>query len=86
MARYQRAEAGMTAVYHSLMTKLGAGGRAKLQRAQQAWRTLRDAEAAFQANAVRGGTLAPLIRASVLADMTESRWQQLMQEAQGLDQ
>ncbi len=85
MARYKRAEAGMTAAYHSLLTKLGARGRAKLQRAQQAWRTFRDAEAALQANTVRGGTLAPLLRTSVLADMTESRWQQLMQEAQALD-
>jgi uncharacterized protein YecT (DUF1311 family) len=68
------------------MTKLDARGRAKLQHAQQAWRTFRNAEATFQANALRGGTLAPLVRTSVLADMTESRWQQLMKEAQALDQ
>ena len=86
LARYQLAEAGMTAAYHRLMTQLDARGRAKLQHAQQAWRTFRDAEAAFQANALRGGTLAPLIRASVLADMTESRWQQLMKEVQALGQ
>ena len=85
IARYQQAEAGMTAAYHRLMTKLDARGRAKLQRAQQAWRTFRDAEAVFQADAVKGGTLAPLIRTNVRADMTEARWQQLMQAAQALD-
>ena len=85
IARYQQAEADMTAAYHRLRTKLDARGRAKLQRAQQAWRTFRDAEAVFQADAVKGGTLAPLIRTNVLADMTEARWQQLMQAAQALD-
>ena len=84
-ARFHQAEADMTAAYHRLMTKLDARGRAKLQRAQQAWRTFRDAEAVFQADAVKGGTLAPLIRTNVLADMTEARWQQLLHAAQALD-
>jgi uncharacterized protein YecT (DUF1311 family) len=85
IARYQQAEADMTAAYHRLRTKLDARGRAKLQRAQQAWRTFRDAEAVFQADAVKGGTLAPLIRTNVLADMTEARWRQLLQASQALD-
>jgi uncharacterized protein YecT (DUF1311 family) len=85
MARYKRANADMTAAYHSIITKLDARGRVKLHRAQQAWRTFRDAEAEFQADTARGGTLAPLIRTSVLADLTESRWQQLVKEAQELD-
>jgi uncharacterized protein YecT (DUF1311 family) len=81
-ARYKQADQKMNAAYRSLMSKLGESGRAKLRRAQQAWIKFRDAEADFQADAAGGGTLAPLIRTSVLADLTESRWGQLSKQAQ----
>ena len=81
-SRYQRADEKMNAAYRDLMSRLDAPGKAKLRRAQQAWIKFRDAEAAFRADAARGGTLAPLIRTSVLADMTESRGEQLSKQAQ----
>jgi uncharacterized protein YecT (DUF1311 family) len=81
LSRYKQADAGMTAAYQALMGKLDQTGQAKLRNAQRAWLKFRDAEADFQADSARGGTLAPLIRTSVLADLTESRRQQLLKEA-----
>jgi uncharacterized protein YecT (DUF1311 family) len=81
LSRYKRADGEMTAAYHALMSKLDRKGQGKLRTAQSAWLKFRDAEADFQADAARGGTLAPLIRTSVLADLTESRRQQLSTEA-----
>jgi len=81
-SRFERADRKMDAAYQELLGRLDEPGRVKLRHAQQAWIKFRDAEAAFRADAARGGTLAPLIRVSVLADLTESRWEQLSKQAQ----
>lgn len=73
IGRLKRADAGMNAAYRSLSARLDPRGREKLRAAQQAWLKFRAAEAAYQADAERGGTLAPLIAASVQADLTEAR-------------
>lgn len=73
IARLKRANAGLDAAYKRLSAKLDQQGQAKLRAAQQAWLKFRAAEAAFQADTARGGTLAPLIAASVQADLTEAR-------------
>lgn len=81
-SRFERADQKMNAAYQELVCRLDEPGRVKLRHAQQAWIKFRDAEAAFRADAARGGTLAPLIRVSVLADLTESRWEQLSKQVQ----
>ena len=73
IARLKRADAGMNAAYRSLSAKLDQRARAKLRAAQRAWLRFRAAEADYQADSARDGTLAPLIAASVQADLTESR-------------
>ena len=73
IGRLKRADAGMNAAYRSLSARLDPRGREKLRAAQQAWLKFRAAEADYQADAERGGTLAPLIAASVQADLTEAR-------------
>jgi len=73
IGRLKRADAGMNAAYRSLSAKLDQRGQAKLRTAQQAWLQFRAAEAQYQADAARDGTLAPLIAASVQADLTEAR-------------
>lgn len=75
--RLKRAEAGMSAAYRSLSAKLDPRAQAKLRAAQEAWLKFRAAEADYQADAARDGTLAPLIAASVQADLTESRHKEL---------
>ena len=79
IARLKRAEEGMDAAYQALAARLDATGRAKLRAAQDAWRAYRAAEAAFQADRARDGTLAPLIADSVRADLTEALRRELEQ-------
>jgi uncharacterized protein YecT (DUF1311 family) len=81
IARLKRAEAGMNAAYRSLSAKLDQKGQEKLRAAQEAWLKFRAAEAEYQADTARDGTLAPLIAASVQADLTESRRKELEKAA-----
>ena len=71
--RYNKAEQELKSVRTQLSQKLDDMGKAKLQAAQSAWVQFRKANAEFQADLVRGGTLAPLIQITVMADMTEAR-------------
>src|SRR5262245_13434967 len=75
--RLKRADEGMNAAYRNLSARLDQRGKAKLRAAQEAWLAFRAAEAEYQADAARDGTLAPLIAASVQADLTESRIREL---------
>ena len=80
-ARLKRAQEGMDAAYRGLQAKLDERGREKLRGAQQAWLRFRAAESAWHADAARDGTLAPLIAASVQADLTEARRRELEKAA-----
>jgi uncharacterized protein YecT (DUF1311 family) len=84
IGRLKRADAAMNAAYQSLSAKLDQRGREKLRAAQQAWLKFRDAEADYQADAARDGTLAPLIAASAQADLTEARRKDLEKAAREL--
>ena len=79
-ARYEKAEQELNMVYENLMQKLDSGQQEKLRVAQRAWLKFRDANADFMADAARGGTLEPLIRTSVLADMTAARAAELRKQ------
>ena len=80
--RYQRAQQALDSVYAELMKKLDATGKEKLRAAQSAWLQFRQAEADFQADMARGGTLAPLIKITVMADLTEARAAELKKSLQ----
>src|SRR4051812_18884243 len=84
IARLKRADDGMNAAYRSLQSKHDQRGKDKLRAAQQAWIKFRDAEASYQADAARDGTLAPLLAASVQADLTEARRRELEKAAREL--
>jgi uncharacterized protein YecT (DUF1311 family) len=75
--RYQRAQQALESVYAELMKQLDETGRAKLRTVQSAWLRFRRADSDFEADVAREGTLAPLIRVTVLADMTEARTTEL---------
>ena len=81
-ARYQKADQRLNAIYKDLIKQLDAGPREKLRLAQSAWLRFREANADFQAEVAREGTLAPLIKMSVLADMTEARTAELKKAVQ----
>ena len=72
-ARYEKAQKDLEATYGAVLKKLDSTGQAKLRAAQTAWLRFRQANADYAADAARGGTLAPLIQITVLADMTEAR-------------
>ena len=71
--RYQRAAEALDSVYAQLMKQLDETGKAKLRSAQSAWLQFRQADADFEADKARGGTLAPLFRIGVMADLTVAR-------------
>ena len=75
--RYQRAQQALDSAYAELMKQLDEAGKAKLRTAQTAWLRFRRANSDFGADAARTGTLAPLIKITVLADMTEARTAEL---------
>ena len=76
-ARFEKADRELNAAYNDLMQQLDDGRREKLRLAQSAWLHFRETNADFEADAARGGTLAPLIKVTVLADMTEARTAEL---------
>jgi uncharacterized protein YecT (DUF1311 family) len=76
-ARYQRADKELRVVYTELTKQLDPAGKEKLIVAQKAWVRFRDSNADFQADIAKGGTLAPVIKMTVLADMTEVRTAEL---------
>ena len=79
-ARYHKADEELNMVYQKLIRTLNDSQRGKLRLAQRAWLQFREAEAEFQASQAEGGTLAPLLKVSALADMTESRTGELRKE------
>jgi uncharacterized protein YecT (DUF1311 family) len=72
-ARFSIAEQELRTVRTELLGKLDEQGKIKLLAAQNTWVQFRKANAEFQADLVRGGTLAPLVQITVMADMTEAR-------------
>jgi uncharacterized protein YecT (DUF1311 family) len=76
-SHYQIAQRELNAAYQSLMKTLDRGHQQKLRLAERAWLRYRDSNADFQASLVQGGTLAPLVRITVLTDMTNARTQEL---------
>jgi uncharacterized protein YecT (DUF1311 family) len=71
--RYEKAHQDLDLAYTKLMNKLDSTGKEKLKAAQDAWLLFRQAEAEFEANGASGGTLYPLIKITVFADMTVAR-------------
>jgi uncharacterized protein YecT (DUF1311 family) len=72
-ARYTKAEVELRAARVKLLDKLDETGKVKFLASQSAWVQFRKANAEFQADLVRGGTLSPLVQITVMADMTEAR-------------
>jgi len=75
--RYQQAQKALDSVYAELMKQLDETGKMKLRTVQAAWVRFRRADSDFEGDVARDGTLAPLIRVTVMADMTEARTREL---------
>jgi uncharacterized protein YecT (DUF1311 family) len=75
--RYEKSERELNAAYATLTKQLDPTQQEKLRGAQRAWLAFRDANAQFLAGVAQAGTLAPLIKVTALADMTEARTKEL---------
>ncbi len=60
-------------VYKQVIADLDEEGKALLKTSQRAWLAYRDAEAKFAADAMRGGTAAPLLYFASIATLTRQR-------------
>jgi uncharacterized protein YecT (DUF1311 family) len=77
ITRYETAQRDLDETINKLEKSLDTIGNQRLHDAQGAWIKFRDANADFIADSARGGTLAPVLRESALADMTEARSNEL---------
>jgi uncharacterized protein YecT (DUF1311 family) len=71
--RFDRADHELQTVYARLLAQVAPPAKVKLRAAETAWLHYRKTEADFQAEAAKGGSLAPLLRITILADLTEAR-------------
>lgn len=74
---FEKADAELNKIYSKVLAKLDAEGQAKLKAAQRAWVAFRDAQAELDADFMRGGSAAPLLRAGSLTGTTQHRTQEL---------
>ena len=77
---FRRADAQLNVAYDRLLKSLDPGRRAKLQKAERAWLAFRDAQCAYEASEAEGGTMAPMLRAGCLTEVTKMRIAQLRKE------
>src|SRR5579875_1212284 len=64
---FQRADARLNTAYRAYSAKLSPESRAGLKTAQRAWLAFRDADCAFRASAVEGGSAQPMVLAQCKA-------------------
>jgi uncharacterized protein YecT (DUF1311 family) len=74
---YKKADARLNQVYRKLMPVLDAPTKAKLKAAQTAWIKFRDAESAFRASEVEGGSAYPADYAGYMTTLTQHRTREL---------
>ncbi|WP_108660502.1 lysozyme inhibitor LprI family protein [Acuticoccus kandeliae] len=72
---YGAADAALNTHYEAILSRLDGNDAAidALRAAQRAWITFRDAECAFAASGVEGGSAYPMVLAGCLEDLTEAR-------------
>ena len=76
-AEFTRIDRELNKLYPQLLAKLDAEGQEKLKVSQHAWVAFRDAQAEVDADTSRGGTMAPLLRATSRTQTTRDRIEQL---------
>jgi uncharacterized protein YecT (DUF1311 family) len=77
LADFTIADKQLTLTYQKLLDTLDAPGREKLIQSQNAWVKYRDAQAALEADQVRGGSAAASILDATRGHLTRERTEQL---------
>lgn len=73
--QYKQADSQLNALYKQINSRLqdSPDSKKRLVSAQRAWVAFRDAECAFAASGVEGGSVYPMIYNGCLAELTEKR-------------
>ena len=76
---YRKSDAALNTAYRDVMARLkdDKNGTTQLQAAQKAWLSFRDAECAFSAGGVIGGSGYPMVLSMCLDRLTQARTKEL---------
>ncbi|MCE0523094.1 MAG: lysozyme inhibitor LprI family protein [Methylacidiphilales bacterium] len=77
LADFEKADQQLNAVYQKVLAQMDDTGKQKLVAAQKAWLKFRDAQADFDADDARGGSMAPMLSSISAASTTRARTAQL---------
>lgn len=83
---YKAADAKLNKTYQDFMSKLDESEKIQLKNAQLAWLKYRDANCDFVADQYKGGTMRPMIAAICLADVTNTRVNELKSQIKDREQ
>ena len=79
--QFEKTDAKLNVLYKKVLAgQEDDEGRKKLIAAERAWVAFRDAEAAYQADPNRGGSIYPMVYATVETNLTKQRIAMLQQE------
>ncbi|MBA1365043.1 lysozyme inhibitor LprI family protein [Burkholderia gladioli] len=70
---YKQSDAALNSTYRALVAKLGEPGKTRLKEAQRRWLAWRDAQCAFEASSVDGGSAAPMLTSQCLDQLTQAQ-------------
>lgn len=76
---YTISDKALNQVYQDVRQDLGDTAKARLTTAEERWIVFRDAQCAFERSRVEGGSMAPLIQASCMEQITDNRIAELQQ-------
>lgn len=79
---YSLSDKRLNQVYQEVRQNLDAAAKAQLTRAEERWIVFRDAQCTFESDRFEGGSIAPLIQASCMEQITDNRIAELQQATQ----
>lgn len=82
---WQAADAELNKVYRQLSSKLDAGQREFLKKAETAWIKYRDADCEYEDSFYAGGTMRPMINSFCMARVTRARTAELRLQLKNLE-
>jgi uncharacterized protein YecT (DUF1311 family) len=75
---YKASDAELNAAYKALTESVSAEGREKLQAAQRAWITFRDAQCSFETMGTADGSVHPMVLSGCLDEVTRAQTARLV--------
>lgn len=81
-AEFEKADGELNALYKKKLGEEDEEGRKKLIASERAWVAYRDAEASYEADAKRGGSMEPMIYNEACARLTRERMKELSRETE----